>query len=92
MGVKDDRAAHKEALRTLLFAPDIIKILAGFMPPDIDKWIMHPWLVPVLQLWHNILMKYESIAKNINSAFMQEYFWTTALGLRSAGASKLHIG
>eukprot|EP00961_Rhodomonas_salina_P185031 2498370-Rhodomonas_salina.2 len=27
-------------------------------------------------------MKYESIAKNINSGFMQEYFKTTALGLR----------
>eukprot|EP00961_Rhodomonas_salina_P144973 1951491-Rhodomonas_salina.1 len=67
IGVKDDGTAHKEALRTLLFAPDITRILAGFTPTDIDKWITHPWLMPVLQLWHNILMKYESIAENINS-------------------------
>eukprot|EP00961_Rhodomonas_salina_P226268 3059004-Rhodomonas_salina.1 len=37
-------------------------------------------------------MKYEGILENVNTSFIQEYNETTTLGLRSSGASRLHIG
>eukprot|EP00961_Rhodomonas_salina_P148422 1997840-Rhodomonas_salina.1 len=36
-------------------------------------------------------MSYEGITENVNVNFVQDYTETLALGLRSAGAAKLHI-
>eukprot|EP00961_Rhodomonas_salina_P064728 871049-Rhodomonas_salina.1 len=47
--------------------------------------------MPAVQLWFKILLRYEGITENVNSNFMQEYNETTGLGLKSAGAAKLHI-
>eukprot|EP00961_Rhodomonas_salina_P120884 1626997-Rhodomonas_salina.1 len=35
---------------------------------------------------------YEGVTENVNTNFVQEYQETIALGLKSAGNSKLHIG
>eukprot|EP00961_Rhodomonas_salina_P289387 3910558-Rhodomonas_salina.1 len=50
IGVKDDRATHKEPLCTLLFNTELTQILAGFAQPDIERWIEEPWLMPAVQL------------------------------------------
>eukprot|EP00961_Rhodomonas_salina_P085666 1150672-Rhodomonas_salina.1 len=71
IGVKDDGAAHKEALQSLLFAPDLMKILAGFALLNINLWLTRPWLMPALQLWFQILVKYEGANLNSNMDFIQ---------------------
>eukprot|EP00961_Rhodomonas_salina_P056701 761709-Rhodomonas_salina.1 len=51
-----------------------------------------PWLMPAVQVWFRILLRYEGITENVNTNFVQEYSKTLALGLRTAGVAKLHIG
>eukprot|EP00961_Rhodomonas_salina_P248714 3361548-Rhodomonas_salina.1 len=51
-----------------------------------------PWLMPAVQVWFRILLQYEGITENVNANFVQEYSETLALGLRTAGAAKLHMG
>eukprot|EP00961_Rhodomonas_salina_P225928 3054502-Rhodomonas_salina.4 len=50
-----------------------------------------PWLMPAVQVWFQILLQYKGITENVNANFVQEYSETLALGLRTAGAAKLHI-
>eukprot|EP00961_Rhodomonas_salina_P156429 2106504-Rhodomonas_salina.1 len=90
---KDDGAAHKEQLLAILYAPEITKLLStGSTLQNICNWLKMPWLMPVVQVWFRILLRYEGITENINANFVQEYSETLALGLRTAGAAKLHIG
>eukprot|EP00961_Rhodomonas_salina_P290536 3925801-Rhodomonas_salina.1 len=89
---KDDGAAHKEALRAILFAPDINDFMNGEPWATVSEWIKKPWLMPAVQMWMKILLKYESMAENLSGNFMNDYNTTTALGKRSAGDEHLHIG
>eukprot|EP00961_Rhodomonas_salina_P166013 2236884-Rhodomonas_salina.1 len=91
---KDDGlgAAHKEQLRAILYAPEITKLLStGSTPQNIGNWLKMPWLMQAVQVWFRILLLYEGITENVNANFVQEYSETLALGLRTAGAAKLHI-
>eukprot|EP00961_Rhodomonas_salina_P277458 3749402-Rhodomonas_salina.1 len=88
---KDDCAAHKEALRAILFAPDINDFMNGVQWATVSEWIKKPWLMPAVQMWMKILLKYESMAENLSGNFMTDYNTTTALGKQLAGDERLHI-
>eukprot|EP00961_Rhodomonas_salina_P143265 1928034-Rhodomonas_salina.1 len=89
---KDDGAVHKEALRAILYEPCISAFMKGVPQASLFDWIKKQWLMPAVQIWLHILLKYESMSENISGNFIEEYNTTTALGLRSAGADKLNIG
>ena len=89
---KDDGAAHKELLRAILYAPEITKLINGATPKNVGNWLDMPWLMPAVQIWFRILLRYEGVTENVNANFVQEYQETIGLGLKSAGNSKLHIG
>eukprot|EP00961_Rhodomonas_salina_P080292 1080045-Rhodomonas_salina.1 len=76
---------------SILFHPDIAKILGGHSPADTDLWLKPPWRMPAVQIWFQILQKYKGSAENVTGNFIQDYNETIALGLRNAGAVKLTL-
>eukprot|EP00961_Rhodomonas_salina_P040153 539645-Rhodomonas_salina.1 len=69
-GVKDDGTAHKEPLRAILFHPEITRLLAGHVLVGINLWLKQPWRMPAVQIWWQILQKYEGISENATGNFI----------------------
>eukprot|EP00961_Rhodomonas_salina_P134443 1808433-Rhodomonas_salina.1 len=53
---KDDGAAHKEALRAILYAPEINDFMTGVPWATVSEWIKKQWLMPAVQIWLKIML------------------------------------
>eukprot|EP00961_Rhodomonas_salina_P032166 433704-Rhodomonas_salina.1 len=62
--IKPSDSYNKESLCKLVASADNIAIRAGKMPKGIQTWEAMPWMMPAVQLWFNLLMKFEGAAEH----------------------------
>eukprot|EP00961_Rhodomonas_salina_P148233 1995635-Rhodomonas_salina.1 len=89
--IKPSDSYNKESLLKLVALADNIAIRAGKMPKGIETWEAMPWMMPAVQLWFNLLMKFEGAAEHVSGNLMQDYNDTAALGLASKGKAMINI-
>lgn len=68
-----DTSTQKEVLRRMLFTAEIRNIMDGGPPKDIDEWFDKPQLMPAINVWFQILWKYEGLSENVDSQFISDF-------------------
>eukprot|EP00961_Rhodomonas_salina_P031647 426418-Rhodomonas_salina.1 len=66
-------------------SPENIAICTGKTPKGIEIWETQPWQMPAVQLWFNLIMKFEGATEHVSGNLMQDYNETAALGLAVKG-------
>eukprot|EP00961_Rhodomonas_salina_P027593 372917-Rhodomonas_salina.2 len=89
--IKPSDSYNKELLCKLVASADNIAIRAGKMPKGIETWEAMQWMMPAVQLWFNLLTKFEGAAEHVSGNLMQDYNDTAALRLASKGKAMINI-
>ena len=81
INAKSETSTQKEFLRRILLTAEIRNIMDGGAPKDIDEWFDKQQVMPAVNVWIQILWKYEGISENVDSHMITDFNEITDSGL-----------